>query len=64
MTLKRLISGLCLALTLSGCIQDEALNVEAAIDGCTGKGILSVNIQNEPETDKEVFILVEESSDL
>ena len=64
MTLKRLIPGLCLTLTLSGCIQDEALNVEAAIDGCTGKGILSVNIQNEPETDKEVFILVEESSNL
>lgn len=34
----------------ASCIQDEALNVEAAIDGCTGSGLQSSTIDNLAKT--------------
>lgn len=39
MKVKHLLSYLLLTATLSSCIQDEALNVEAAIDACTGTDV-------------------------
>ena len=39
MKLKHLFIGLISLLSVSSCIQDEALNVEAAIDDCTGANI-------------------------
>lgn len=63
MTMKRLIPGLCLALALSGCIQDEALNVEAAIDGCTGSDV-QLAIISKQGTQKSIDIYVSRSADL
>ena len=37
MKLKNLFAGMILCLAVASCIQDEAQNVEAAIDGCSGK---------------------------
>ena len=39
MKLKNLFAGMLLCLAVASCIQDEALNVEAAIDGCSGNDI-------------------------
>ena len=39
MKLKNLFAGMILCLAVASCIQDEALNVEAAIDGCSGNDI-------------------------
>lgn len=36
MKLRNVSAGIVLCLTMVSCIQDEALNVEAAIDGCSG----------------------------
>lgn len=63
MTLKRLIPGLCLALALGGCIQDEALNVEAAIDGCTGSDV-QLAIINKQGAQKSIDIYISRSADL
>lgn len=62
MKLKSILSGLCLTLAMGGCIQDEALNVEAAIDGCTGSGIQSLNIDYLSKT-IEIYVL-QSNSDL
>lgn len=47
MKLKNLLSGLMIACAATSCIQDEALNVEAAIDGCEGKNILLTDINHD-----------------
>lgn len=39
MKLRNVLAGMLLCFAASSCIQDEALNVEAAIDGCTGDDI-------------------------
>ena len=39
MKIKSVIAGLMLCLAVTSCIQNEALNVEAAIDGCSGSDI-------------------------
>lgn len=39
MSIKRFIPGFLLAVALASCIQDEALNKEAAIDACTGTDV-------------------------
>ena len=39
MKLRNVSAGIVLCLTMVSCIQDEALNVEAAIDGCSGTNI-------------------------
>ena len=63
MTLKQLIPGLCLAFALGGCIQDEALNVEAAIDGCTGSDV-QLAIINKQGAQKSIDIYISRSADL
>lgn len=47
MKLKNLLSGLMIACAATSCIQDEALNVEAAIDGCEGENILLTDINHD-----------------
>lgn len=61
MKTKTLLSGLFLALTLNACIQDEALNIEAAIDGCTGAQIQSITIDYQA---KEVEIYILDGTDM
>lgn len=39
MTMKKVLAGMMMCLAMVSCIQNEALNVEAAIDGCRGKDI-------------------------
>lgn len=39
MKIKNAVAGMMLCLAMVSCIQDEALNVEAAIDGCSGSDI-------------------------
>lgn len=39
MKIKSVIAGIVLCLAVTSCIQNEALNVEAAIDGCSGSDI-------------------------
>lgn len=39
MKIKKVLAGMMMCLAMASCIQDEALNVEAAIDGCRGKDI-------------------------
>lgn len=39
MKMKKVLAGMMMYLAMASCIQDEALNVEAAIDGCRGKDI-------------------------
>ena len=55
MKLKNLLSGLLIACAATSCIQDEALNVEAAIDGCEGENILLTNI-NHNSKEIEVYL--------
>lgn len=51
MKLKNLFAGIGLvSLLLTSCIQDEALNKEAAIDGCTGENIQQATINPENHT--------------
>lgn len=50
-----------LYLAVASCIQDEALNVEAAIDGCSGNNIQLANINTYSKT---VSIYVSKSTDL
>ena len=40
MNFKKWTTALMLALAVSSCIQDEALNSEAAIDACTGADVI------------------------
>lgn len=46
MKVKQLLSYFLLTATLFSCIQDEALNVEAAIDACTGTDVQFTNTIN------------------
>lgn len=39
MKIKKVLAGMMMCLAMASCIQDEALNLEAAIDGCRGKDI-------------------------
>ena len=51
MNLKTFIVGAgLLTFSLASCIQDEALNQEAAIDGCTGSHIQQATINAENHT--------------
>ena len=44
MKIKSVIAGIMLCLAVTSCIQNEALNVEAAIDGCSGSDIQQCSI--------------------
>lgn len=59
--LKTLVGSACLLFFLGGCIQDEASNVEAAIDGCTGRNIQSLTIDH---LNKEIEGYVLDGTDL
>jgi len=61
MKIKTLTSCFFVALALSSCIQDEALNSEAAIDGCTGADVQLANINAK---DRAVDVYVNNGSDL
>lgn len=61
MKLKKLFAGTILCLAVASCIQDEAQNVEAAIDGCSGSNIQLANINTYSKT---VSIYVSKSTDL
>lgn len=63
MKIKRLFPCLCLSLALCSCIQDEALNVEAAIDGCTGNDI-QLAIINKQGPEKSIAIYISKNADL
>lgn len=55
------LAGIILSLCFTSCIQEEALNVEAAIDSCKGANIQLVNINNEK---KEIEIYVPDGTDI
>ena len=55
------ITGLTLSLCLASCIQEEALNVEAAIDGCKGSNIQLLTINSE---NKKIDIYVQDGADI
>lgn len=55
------LTAVILSLCFSSCIQEEALNVEAAIDGCKGANIQLVSINNEK---KEIEIFVPAGTDV
>lgn len=61
MKLRNLFAGMILCLAVASCIQDEAQNVEAAIDGCSGSNIQLANINTYSKT---VSIYVSKSTDL
>lgn len=61
MKVKKLFAGTILCLAVASCIQDEAQNVEAAIDGCSGSNIQLANINTYSKT---VSIYVSKSTDL
>lgn len=61
MKIKNAVAGMMLCLAMVSCIQDEALNVEAAIDGCSGSNIQLSIINN---SNKTVSIYVLKSTDL
>ena len=61
MKLRNVSAGIVLCLTMVSCIQDEALNVEAAIDGCSGTNIQLSTIN---PSSKTASIYVSKSTDL
>lgn len=61
MKIKTLTLCLFMAFAISSCIQDEALNSEAAIDGCTGADVQLANIN---PNDKIVDVYVNNGADL
>ncbi|MBP6064852.1 PCMD domain-containing protein [Bacteroides sp.] len=61
MKIKNLIICIFLGFMVTSCIQDEALNSEAAIDGCTGK---DVQLSNVDADNKLVNIYVHKSANL
>ena len=61
MNSKYILPGFLLGLSVSSCIQDEALNVEAAIDGCTGSQIQSATIDH---LKKEIEVYVLDGTDI
>lgn len=58
---KIYLAGIALSLCFTSCIQDEALNVEAAIDGCKGANIQLVSLNNEK---KEIDVYVSAGCDI
>ena len=61
MKIKTLTSCFFLAFAISSCIQNEALNSEAAIDGCTGADVQLANIN---ANEKIVDVYVHKGADL
>ena len=61
MNIRKIFAGFLLTLAVSSCIQDEALNVEAAIDDCTGENIQLASID---ATHKEIEIYVLDGTDV
>lgn len=61
MKIKNVLTSLTLCLAMASCIQDEALNVEAAIDGCSGSNIQLSTIN---ASSKTVSLYVSKSTDL
>ena len=61
MNLKNITICFCSSLFFGSCIQSEALNSEAAIDGCTGKNVQLVNIN---ATAKNIEIYVSKTTNL
>lgn len=55
MKLIHLLTAILLGATVVSCIQDEALNVEAAIDGCSGANIQLLNI-NDISHEVEIYV--------
>lgn len=61
MNFKKWTTALILVLIVSSCIQDEALNSEAAIDACTGADVQLAHINADS---KEINIYVHKGADL
>ncbi|QIU97191.1 PCMD domain-containing protein [Bacteroides faecium] len=61
MKLKNVFAGMMICLAMTSCIQDEGLNVEAAIDGCNGSNIQLSTINTYSKT---VSIYVSKATDL
>lgn len=61
MKLKNVFAGIMMCLAMTSCIQDEGLNVEAAIDGCNGSNIQLSTINTFSKT---VSIYVSKATDL
>lgn len=61
MNIRKIFAGILLAFSVSSCIQDEALNVEAAIDECTGENIQLASID---ANRKEIEIYVLDGTDV
>lgn len=61
MKLKNVFAGMMMCLAITSCIQDEGLNVEAAIDGCSGSNIQLSTINTYSKT---VSIYVSKATDL
>ena len=61
MRLKNLLACLFLGFATTSCIQDEALNSEAAIDACTGTDVQLAHINSDS---KEINIYVHKGADL
>ena len=61
MNFKKWTTALMLALAVSSCIQDEALNSEAAIDACTGADVQLAHINSDS---KEINIYVHKGANL
>ena len=61
MKLKNVFAGMIMCLAITSCIQDEGLNVEAAIDGCNGSNIQLSTINTYSKT---VSIYVSKATDL
>lgn len=61
MNFKKWTTALMLILTVTSCIQNEALNSEAAIDACTGADVQLAHINSDS---KEINIYVHKGADL
>lgn len=61
MKFKNILIGISLSFLAMSCIQDEALNVEAAIDGCNGANIQLININ---DISREIDVFVFDGSDI
>jgi len=61
MKIKTLIACFILACAATSCIQDEALNSEAAIDACTGDDVQLANINADS---KVINVYVHKGADL
>ena len=61
MKIKTLIAYFIFTCAISSCIQDEALNSEAAIDACTGDDVQLANINADS---KLINVYVNKGADL